>query len=87
MLARYGGDEFAVLLPETDLEHARLLAEKLRGIVAAVEIAVGDVHVPVTVSLGVASLVPGTDVAEELVRRADERLYEAKHAGRNCVRG
>ena len=87
VLARFGGDEFAVLLPEADLEHARLLAEKLRGIVAAVEIAVGDVHVPVTVSLGVASLVPGTDVAEELVRRADERLYEAKRAGRDCVRG
>jgi diguanylate cyclase (GGDEF)-like protein len=43
--------------------------------------------VPVTVSLGVASLVPGTEIAEELVRRADERLYEAKRAGRNCVRG
>ena len=87
VLARYGGEEFAVLLPETDLEHARLVAEKLRGIVAAAELVVGDARVPVTVSLGVASLVPGTDDAEELVRRADEALYEAKHAGRNCVRG
>jgi two-component system cell cycle response regulator len=87
VLARFGGDEFAVLLPETDLEHARLLAEKVRGIVAAVEAAVGDAPVPVTVSLGVASLVPATEIAEELVRRADEHLYEAKRAGRNCVRG
>ena len=87
VLARFGGDEFAVLLPETDLEHARLVAEKLRSIVATAELVVGDARVPVTVSLGVASLVPGTDDAEELVRRADERLYEAKRAGRNCVRG
>jgi diguanylate cyclase (GGDEF)-like protein len=87
VLARYGGEEFVVLLPETDREHALLLAEKLRAIVAAQEVAVDDGLVTVTVSLGVATLEPDRDTAEALLRWADERLYEAKRAGRNCVRG
>jgi diguanylate cyclase (GGDEF)-like protein len=87
VLARYGGEEFVVLLPETDRQHALLLAEKLRAIVAVQEVAVDDGLVAVTVSLGVATLEPDRDTAEALLRRADERLYEAKRAGRNCVRG
>jgi two-component system cell cycle response regulator len=87
VLARYGGEEFAVLLPETDLEQALVLAEKLRAIVAAAELVVDDERVPVTISLGVACLAPELESVEDLLRRADERLYEAKRAGRNCARG
>jgi diguanylate cyclase (GGDEF)-like protein len=87
VLARYGGEEFVVLLPETDLDHALLLAEKLRALVAALEPVVDGEPLIVTISLGVAALAPGVDTAEALLRRADERLYEAKRAGRNCVRG
>jgi two-component system cell cycle response regulator len=87
VLARYGGEEFAVLLPETDLEQALVLAEKLRAIVAAAELVVDDERVPVTISLGVACLAPELETVEDLLRRADERLYEAKRAGRNCARG
>jgi diguanylate cyclase (GGDEF)-like protein len=86
VLARYGGEEFAVLLPETDLARALLLAEKLRGLVASGEFTVEGESVPVTVSLGVASLAQDGGTAEDLLRRADERLYEAKGAGRDCVR-
>ncbi len=79
LVARYGGEEFVVLLPETNEPDARALAESLRASIA---------ETPVTVSIGVATLVPERDrnACEELVRIADAALYEAKRAGRNCVR-
>lgn len=81
MLARVGGEEFAVLLPETDALGATATAERLRSAVAAEGFeGVGAV----TVSLGVDSLQRG-DEPEDLMRRADEALYAAKAAGRNTV--
>lgn len=79
LVARYGGEEFVVLLPETNAEDARCIAETLRARVAATG--------AVTASIGVATLVPSREggACEELVRVADERLYEAKRAGRNRV--
>jgi diguanylate cyclase (GGDEF)-like protein len=78
LVARYGGEEFVLLLPETDGEHAREIAESLRSRIEER----GDV----TASLGVATQVPSRDGnADELVKRADEALYEAKRLGRNRV--
>jgi diguanylate cyclase (GGDEF)-like protein len=79
LVARYGGEEFVVLLPETNEPDARALAESLRASIA---------ETPVTVSIGVATLIAERDrgTSEELVRIADEALYDAKRAGRNCVR-
>lgn len=88
LVTRYGGEEFAVLLPQTDAEHANRLAWMLCDLVAAL-------HVPhpaspfheLTVSIGVSTLIPSPDGRgpEELVRLADEALYEAKRQGRNRV--
>jgi diguanylate cyclase (GGDEF)-like protein len=83
--ARCGGEEFAVVLPETDAESARLAGERVRGIVEAYEFRLNGQPVPVTVSIGVGLLDPDMQSPSELFHRADERLYEAKHAGRNCV--
>jgi len=79
LVARYGGEEFVVLLPETNAEDAHRIAETLRARIAG--------SGTVTVSIGVATLVPPRDgsACAEIVRRADERLYEAKRAGRNRV--
>jgi diguanylate cyclase (GGDEF)-like protein len=84
MAARWGGDEFAVLLPETNLEEAVAAAERLRARVQAARPVRHDV--PLTVSIGVAALdVDAPDAAELVVAAADGALYEAKAAGRNRV--
>ncbi|HYH06578.1 MAG TPA: diguanylate cyclase [Thermoanaerobaculia bacterium] len=86
LVARYGGEEFAVMMPETSLNDAIAFAEKLRGLVesTAMETQIGPL--PITVSLGVAS-VPHSRIhnAKELVVAADKALYRAKKNGRNQV--
>ncbi|MEO1320176.1 MAG: diguanylate cyclase [Pseudomonadota bacterium] len=84
-VARIGGEEFVVLFPDTSIEDATMIAEKLRALIAAAEIAVEGVEIPVTISCGISALKP-CDGGEQLYRRADEALYAAKDAGRNrCI--
>ncbi|MCW9032851.1 MAG: sensor domain-containing diguanylate cyclase [Rhodospirillales bacterium] len=83
--ARYGGEEFTVLSPRTDLQGALLLAERIRAAVSASPFDIGDQTICITVSLGVAKLVPGEDTFQSLVNKADQSLYDAKNSGRNCV--
>jgi diguanylate cyclase (GGDEF)-like protein len=89
VLARYGGEEFACLLPDTPLRRARITAERMRAAIQALAIAhPAGVEGVVTVSVGVASLVPGeTGSVEQLVEVADRALYAAKAAGRNRIAG
>ncbi len=87
MAARFGGEEFAVLLPGIDLAEAIEEAERIRLAVAAQRLALrssGERLSDVTVSLGVASLMPGQNIAM-LLERADTALYRAKQEGRNRV--
>ncbi len=86
-LARYGGEEFAVILRAATLDEARTVAERLREAVLARAIPHRCVGQPgvVTVSLGVASMVPGDGTEADLVEAADRCLYDAKRCGRNRV--
>lgn len=84
--ARFGGEEFAIILPEIDLEQARAFGEKVRGIIGAEVFSVLERTV-VTVSVGVAHWDGTNNDPEELIRRADEALYQAKQTGRNRVCG
>ncbi|MEZ4299587.1 MAG: GGDEF domain-containing protein [Polyangiaceae bacterium] len=85
-VARTGGEEFAVLAPEVPLENAVSVAEKLRGLIEASPCRFEGNQIPVTSSFGVASFLGDADgTAAELYRKADERLYAAKRAGRNRV--
>lgn len=85
LLARWGGEEFVLLLPEADLEQARAFAERLRQQFAATPIPVGAASaLTVTASFGVAQMGVHENV-EALIKDADEALYQAKHAGRNQV--
>ena len=80
--ARYGGDEFVVLLPHTGAEEGRVYAERVCARLRQIELRVGERRVALTVSLGVACLTPEHDEgAEALVHRADAALYLAKRAG------
>jgi diguanylate cyclase (GGDEF)-like protein len=82
---RYGGEEIVVVLPQTDLEGAVALAERVRGAVEANECELGDGRrAAVTVSVGVAQLQRGEEVGD-LIAAADAALYTAKSAGRNRV--
>jgi diguanylate cyclase (GGDEF)-like protein len=86
MLARTGGEEFAVLCPGFAAAHAYELAEHIRRAVEASAFMAEGVRIPVTVSLGVAERAPSDQSPEALYERADGQLYAAKAAGRNCVR-
>jgi diguanylate cyclase (GGDEF)-like protein len=87
VFARYGGEEFAILLPEVSLGGTRQLAEKVRRLVEKQRFEFDKQPIPVTVSVGIATLEPQHREAADLVRAADERLYEAKTSGRNRVVG
>ena len=87
LLARFGGEEFAFILPETSPEEARQIAERIRSALEATKLGFDEEvekEIHVTLSLGVASLMLGDDI-HILLSRADKALYQAKENGRNCV--
>ena len=84
VVCRYGGEEFGILLTQTDAEHAAGVTEKLRRMVETWQFP--GVPRTVTVSAGVAAFPEHGTTRDELVRAADNGLYAAKQAGRNCVR-
>ncbi len=81
---RLGGEEFGILLPETEGDEALLFAERLRAEVAALELDAGAERLAVTISVGLASREDASTL-ELLYKHADLALYDAKHAGRNRV--
>lgn len=85
LLGRYGGEEFAVLLPDTDLSATYVTAERLRHSIAATYIATEKGLLHVTISIGIASVSATTPSVANLLDQADQGLYIAKEDGRNCV--
>ena len=84
--ARFGGEEFVVLLPDTDLEGAMVMAERLRRSIEAYPVMAGGIEIPVTMSFGVAAFPRSSPTREGIFAAADRALYRAKAEGRNCVR-
>jgi diguanylate cyclase (GGDEF)-like protein len=82
LLGRYGGEEFVILLPETSLEAGIEVAERLRYAIA--NCLAGD-NLVITVSIGIASLDDRSRTFDDLLQWADQALYRAKQAGKNCV--
>ena len=87
LAVRWGGEEFLVVMPETDLANAAAVAERLRAAVAkdSFNVKSSGEKLAVTVSVGVAAAIPGADDRDRLLKRADDALYCAKSAGRNRV--
>lgn len=85
VFCRYGGEEFALLLPETDLAAALARAEEIRGAVDRERFVFDDVAIPITISAGVAEAWAGMREPDEFVAAADHCLYRAKESGRNRV--
>lgn len=86
---RYGGEEFTVIMPDTQLADAMRIAERIRMHVAGspFRVAQGKELLTVTISIGVSATLGETDTPEALLKRADEGVYEAKASGRNAVVG
>jgi diguanylate cyclase (GGDEF)-like protein len=84
LLARYGGEEFVLMLPHTDEEGARVVAERIRQLVEAIDMATANGPLRFTVSVGISIYQQGAAL-DQVVGRADEALYKAKQSGRNRV--
>ncbi len=87
LACRYGGEEFVIAMPETDLAVAAMVAERIRRRIAgeAFSIQQGATHLDVTLSIGIAALGGAGDTAAAMLKRADQALYRAKRDGRNRV--
>jgi diguanylate cyclase (GGDEF)-like protein len=87
LLGRYGGEEFIFLLPETDLQGALQTAERLRATIAQIPVVIdgSTLHLSVSVGIAVHHAGDGAPTLDMLVERADQAMYQAKHAGRDRV--
>lgn len=86
IIGRMGGEEFCVFLPGTDLAAAVEVADRLRRVIADIQVASGDKMATITASIGVAEYSPADVNPQDMIGRADHALYAAKEAGRNRVK-
>lgn len=86
ILCRYGGEEFSVLLPDTDINQASIVAERLRNAVESTGMNIYNHSIFITASFGIANLDLENEISlESILDRADQALYKSKQRGRNCV--
>jgi len=83
--ARWGGDEFVLLAPDADTEHARIIGERIRAQVHNCRPKLSGEETPISVSVGIATYPANALSASELIKRADEAMYNAKGLGKNQV--
>ena len=85
LVSRYGGEEFVILMPETKVEEAKIAAERLRQLIADMEILDGDTVIHITTSMGLSTMSENIESAAVLVDCSDQAMYTAKQNGRNRV--
>jgi diguanylate cyclase (GGDEF)-like protein len=84
IVSRWGGEEFLILLPETTIEQARYMAERLRQSIEMLHFSYRGKSVRITMSFGL-SAYQFSQSFNEFLRETDDKLYQAKHSGRNCI--
>jgi diguanylate cyclase (GGDEF)-like protein len=82
---RYGGEEFGIILPETDAENARLICERIRESIEKSTVETSAGNITYTISMGIAQLTDEPENYMQWMQKADEALYAAKESGRNKV--
>ena len=86
IVCRYGGEEFIIILPETDLAAALYVAEKMRAHVEKTSLEYNDATIRTTISVGAVQMLPGKEeTSDDIISRADKALYKAKETGRNRI--
>jgi len=85
IIGRFGGEEFIILLPETDLEQAVVVVDRLRQCLEESPLLAGGLIVKITATFGLTEVGEGDELIEDVIRRADKALYDGKLAGRNRV--
>jgi len=87
LACRYGGEEFVVVMPDTEVAYAYAIAERLRKSIETTPIKITRVpgQLSITISIGIAGSMGPADTADALLHRADQALYSAKNTGRNRV--
>ena len=85
LLGRYGGEEFLVIFPDTNIKSACIIAERVRNNIASKPFKLDNHDLAITISIGVSEYHDG-DNSEQILQRADKALYAAKNSGRNCIK-
>ncbi|MCW8328858.1 sensor domain-containing diguanylate cyclase [Photobacterium sp. SDRW27] len=85
VIGRWGGEEFVLIFPDTDLQHAATIAERICDGITRLRVSAGSIDIGFSVSMGVSSLSDETSTVEQLLSNADNALYQAKHQGKSRV--
>jgi diguanylate cyclase (GGDEF)-like protein len=85
LLGKYGGEEFCVILTETDLDSAKFAAERIRQAIETKTVSVYDESLKITISIGISAFPDNAEDLNSLIDKADSALYKAKEQGRNRV--
>jgi len=85
IFARYGGEEYVLILPETDIKEGLIVAESIRSIIECHQFLSNGKYMPIKISLGISSINENSENPETLLKEADEALYLSKKNGRNMV--